>query len=121
MTRQPFTTFTGRREVSRPALGYHHGMTPVVLSIWRGPILQRRTMRDIACEVAERFRVPLPAMLGCDCSGRVSAARHAAFKAMSDELGMSSAKIAEFFGNREPSTVRHVLRKRRLAEGMAAE
>lgn len=93
-----------------------------VLSIWRGSLPRRRSMEEIATEIAERHFLPLRALLGRRTTRRVTWPRQEAYAVIQDELQLSSEVVGRFFG-RDGSAIRHgvAAHHRRTAGRMAAE
>jgi chromosomal replication initiator protein len=65
------------------------------------------TIADVAQAVAERFNVRVGALRGPSRRASITAARHVAMHVARMLTGSSFAAIGEYFGGRDPATVRY--------------
>lgn len=81
----------------------------------------RPTIDAIAKKTAKHFSLKLSDLRGKSRKKTVAAARSVAVYLARNQSGLSIAEIAKYFGNRDPSTIRHLVEKvqKELAEDPA--
>ncbi len=93
-------------------------MSETVQTTWNTPPA-KRSMRDIATEIAEQNGFKLHDLVGVSRCQPVARVRHQAFHAIMATGRFSTPQVGRFFGGRDHTTIIHGVR--RHAERMASQ
>jgi len=92
------------------------------LSLWRGPVRLRVTMKEICQEISDLYGVSVDELLGPKRTKSISNARQHAMYLMAEQRHLSLPRIGSFF-NRDHTTILHGVRahKARMEAATSAE